>query len=134
MTSRSQIAERAGNEDIIPVQPVSGGWHRVIGIKWRSDFCQIIGHAKPHLAEANKPNTAVTHRILSLRKMTGGGAEMKPPSISLYRNFTLYIWRQLPARGFCISVFIQHNNLAGLFLFVIVLQQDRLPAFHKYIW
>lgn len=91
MTIRRQIANCAGNDDIIAVQPVSGGWHRVIGIKWRSDFCQIIGHAKSHLAEANKPNTAVTHRILSLRKMTGGGAQIKPLSISLYRNFTLYI-------------------------------------------
>jgi len=47
------------------------------------------------LAEADKPNTAVTHRILPLKKMTGGGAEMKPPTISLYRNFALYIWRRI---------------------------------------
>ena len=68
MTIRRQIANCAGNDDIITVQPFSGGWHRVIGIKWRRDFCQIIGHAKPHLAEANKPNTAVTHHILSPSK------------------------------------------------------------------
>jgi hypothetical protein len=67
MTICRQITKRAGNDDIITIQPVSGGWYRVIGVKWRGNFCQIIGHAKPHLAEANKPNTAITHRILSLR-------------------------------------------------------------------
>ena len=91
MTICRQLTKRVGKDDIITVKLVSGGWYRVIGVKWRSDFCQIIGHAKSHLAEANKPNTAVTHRILSLRKMTGGGAQIKPLSISLYRNFTLYI-------------------------------------------
>ena len=60
MTIRRQITERAGNDDIIAIKPVSGGWHRVISVKWRGEFCQIIGHAKPHLAEADKPNTAVT--------------------------------------------------------------------------
>jgi len=53
--------------------------------------------------------------------MTGGGAKMKPPPISLYRNFTLYIWWQLSAWRFCISVLVQHDNFAGLFLFGIVL-------------
>ena len=52
---------------VITVKLVSGGWYRVISVKWRGDFRQIIGHAKSHLAEANKPNTAITHRILSLR-------------------------------------------------------------------
>ena len=95
MTIRRQIANCAGNDDIVAIQPVSGGWHRVISVKWCGDFGQIIGHAKPHLAEADKPNTAVTHRILPLKKMTGGGVEMKLPTISLYRNFTLYIWRRI---------------------------------------
>jgi hypothetical protein len=43
------------------------------------------------LAEANKPNTAITHRILSLRKMIAGGDEVKPLPNSLYRNVPLYI-------------------------------------------
>ena len=66
--------------------------------------------------------------------MTGGGAKMKPPPVSLYRNFILYIWRQLSARRFCISVLIQHDSLVGLFLLGIVLWPDRLLASHKDIW
>ena len=65
MTIRRQITNRAGNDDIIAIKPVSGGWHRVISVKRRGEFCQIIRHAKPHLTEADKPNTAVTHRNLS---------------------------------------------------------------------
>ena len=69
----------------------------------------------------DRTNTAVTHRILSFRKMIAGGDEMKPPPNSLYRNFTLYIWWQLSAWTFCISVLVPHDDFAVQSLFGIVL-------------
>ena len=89
MTIRRQIANCAGNDDIIAIQPVSGGWHRVISVKWRGDFARLLAMPSPIWPRPINPIPLLRIAFYPLRKMTGGGCRDETANYQSIQKFYL---------------------------------------------